>query len=47
MMGTFRGDKGRWSAEGGRYIFAAWVVMDRIDSVWGNKKQSMLSVLPH
>lgn len=32
MMGTFWRDKGRWSAKGGRYIPAAWVVMNQIDS---------------
>lgn len=31
-MGTFRWDKWGWCAEGGRYIFAAWVVMDCIGS---------------
>lgn len=33
LMGTFWRDEGGWSAEGGRYVFAAWVVIDQIGSV--------------
>lgn len=37
MMRSFRGDEGRWSTEAGREIFATEILMDRIDSVSGNK----------
>lgn len=40
MMRSFRGDEGRWSTKAGRKVFAGQMLMDRIDSGEGNKKES-------